>query len=93
MDRFNSCIEQGKFPDALKIVEIMPIFKKNDPNQKANYRPISLLLQFSKILEKLMYCILAYIFMWKNMIFYQSINLGSDKIRKQFTHYVTSMIN
>ena len=33
----------------------MPIFKKGDSNQASNYRPISLLLQFSKVLEKLIY--------------------------------------
>ena len=31
----------------------MPIFKKGDSNQASNYRPISLLLQFNKVLEKL----------------------------------------
>ena len=30
---FNSCIEQGKFPDSLKIAKVVPIFKKGDSNQ------------------------------------------------------------
>ena len=51
-DLLNSYIEQDKFPTALKIAEVIPIFKKNDPNQATNYRPISLLSQLSKILEK-----------------------------------------
>ena len=54
-DLFNSCIEQGSFPDALKAAEVVPVFKKGDSNQATNYRPISLLSQFSKILEKLMF--------------------------------------
>ena len=29
---FNSCIQQGKFPDALKIAEVVPVFKKEDSN-------------------------------------------------------------
>ena len=31
----------------------MPIFKKGDSNQASNYRPVSLLSQFSKVLAKL----------------------------------------
>ena len=53
-DFLNSCVEQGSFPDALKVPEV-PVFKKGDSNQATNYRPISLLSQFSKILEKLVF--------------------------------------
>ena len=45
-DLFNCCIEQGEFSNALKIDEVMLIYKKGDPNLCTNYRPISLLLQF-----------------------------------------------
>ena len=34
---------------------VMPVHKKNEKNVKGNYRPISLLPIFGKILEKLMY--------------------------------------
>ena len=42
----------GTFPDELKIADIVPVFKKEDPKDKTNYRPISLLPLISKIFEK-----------------------------------------
>jgi hypothetical protein len=44
----------GIFPSRLKYALIKPIFKNGDKKKIANYRPISLLPSFSKILEKIM---------------------------------------
>ena len=52
---FNSCIQQGEFPNFLKIGEVVPVFKKGDSNLLTNYRPISILSQINKIFEKLIY--------------------------------------
>ena len=52
---FNNCIRNGKFPDVLRHADITPVFKKGDITDKCNYRPISTLLNFSKIFEKLIY--------------------------------------
>ena len=52
---FNLCITTGVFPDSLKIAEVIPIFKKGNTDKPTNYRPISLLFQFSKIFAKLIY--------------------------------------
>ena len=43
------------FPDKLKIAEVIPIFKTENPNFIVNYRPISLLSNFSKFFEKVIY--------------------------------------
>ena len=45
--------EFGLFSDCLKTVKIIPVFKAGTKSEITNYRPISLLSKFSKILEKL----------------------------------------
>jgi hypothetical protein len=50
---FNLSFVSGKFPDNMKTAKIIPIYKAGDRQNFTNYRPVSLLPQFSKILEKL----------------------------------------
>ena len=50
----NSSFYTGLVPDDLKIAKVVPIFKAGQKNSISNYRPISILPLFSKILEKLM---------------------------------------
>ena len=45
----------GVFPEKLKLAKITPIFKANDPELYKNYRPISLLSNFSKFFERVMH--------------------------------------
>lgn len=52
---FNLTFETGKIPEQLKIALAMPIYKSSDTDKFSNYRPISVLPCFSKVLEKIMY--------------------------------------
>ena len=51
----NLSFEQGVFPTELTIAIVSPLYKAKDPMFFNNYRPISLLSVFSKILKRLMY--------------------------------------
>ena len=46
---------EGVFPEELKCANVIPLYKAQDPMLFNNYRPISLLSVFSKIIERLMY--------------------------------------
>ena len=52
IDLINETIMSNTFPDVLKIAKVIPLFKKGDPTNLSNYRPISLLPVMSKVLEK-----------------------------------------
>lgn len=53
-EAFNKMVEIGYYPDCLKIARVVPIFKSGDTCDPSNYRPISTLSVFNKILEKLL---------------------------------------
>ena len=48
-------MEKGIFSDELKIDRVAPIYKTGDENDFGNYRPISVLPRFSKMLEEIVY--------------------------------------
>ena len=52
----------GVFPSALKTAKVVPISKKDSKLDYSNYRPISLLLNIEKILEKLIIHIIYIIY-------------------------------
>ena len=51
----NISFGSGEFPDCLKQTNVSPIFKKDDPLDKENYRPVSIFPLLSKVHEKLLY--------------------------------------
>ena len=52
---FNKSLMEGVFPDAMKKADVVPLYKAKDHQESNNYRPISLLLTLSKLLEKIMH--------------------------------------
>ena len=52
---FNKSLEEGLFPTKMKKADIVPLYKSKDKQECLNYKPISLLITLSKLLEKIMY--------------------------------------
>ena len=52
---YNLSLMQGKVPSQFKMSRVSPIFKGGDKCDMGNYRPISVLPIFAKILEKLVF--------------------------------------
>ena len=55
---FENRLRHGIFPEMRKEANVVPVHKKNLKNLKQNYRSISLLPMFGKILEKLVFNVL-----------------------------------
>ena len=49
----NNMINTNLFPNSLKMAQVTPVFKKDDPFIMKNYRPVSILPSMSKIFEKI----------------------------------------
>ena len=87
---FDLSLKTGKFPYKLKIARVTPIFKSGDDSNVTNYRPISVLPCFSKLLERIMYNRL-YKHLTENDMLY-SKQFGFQK-RHSTDHAVIELIN
>ena len=76
----NACFGLGIFPSCLKIAKVVSVFKSGDKSKVTNYRPISLLPVFSKVLEKIVYT------RTNNFLNYHSVllNMGLDLVLPPF---------
>ena len=46
---------EGMFPDSLKVANVIPLYKSDDPMYFNHYMPVSLLCILSKVFKKIMY--------------------------------------
>jgi len=67
---FNMSLSTGTVPDDFKIAKVVPIYKKDSPDNFGNYRPVSVLPCMSKILERIVYN-RSYEFLCKNNILFK----------------------
>ena len=51
----NKSLQEGKVPDIMKIADVIPLCKSKSKEETNNYRPISLLITMSKVMEKVVY--------------------------------------
>jgi Notch-like protein len=69
----SKALSAGVVPTCLKYSEVLPLFKKGDSNNTADYRPVSLLTSFSKVFEGVIYDGL-----------WQHINVNNILVEEQF---------
>ena len=50
----NQALTTGEFPSNIKNADASPVFKKNNPQKRENYRPVSVPSIISKVFDKLM---------------------------------------
>ena len=86
------CFTEGAFPKNCTIARIVPIFIKGERDKPTNYRPISILICFSKIFEGLLYKRIN-IFLNKHNVIVNSQDGFQDKVSTNYafvdviTHY------
>ena len=68
-DIFNMSFSIGLFPSVLKIAKVIPMHKKQSRVDYTNYRPISVLSNIEKIIEKLIYKSLSNFLDINNLIY------------------------
>ena len=65
----NKSLETGTVPTSMKIAKVIPVYKSKAKNTFTNYRPISLLPNISKILEKIVHIQLYHFLELHNVLF------------------------
>ena len=78
----SECFNKGVYPKCLKIVKVVPIFKKGDLKQAFNHRSISILPQFDKITQELIYNRITRFL--EKKIYFMKINLELRNIHQLF---------
>ena len=93
---YNLSFSSGCVPDHFKVANVIPVHKKDSVTYMNNYRPISLLPVFNRILEKLMYKRLSAFIRKHNILYDRQFGfrgkhctahatlLISDRIQKQW---------
>ena len=66
---YNLSLNSGFFPDIWKTTKVKPLYKKGDKYDMKNYRPISIINIFTKLLERLIIS-----FLYENKILSEAQN-------------------
>ena len=81
---FNISLNVSKIPTQWKMAYVCAIFKKNDPSDVLNYRPVSLLSTIEKVFEKIIHKHVFNFFKQNNIItFFQSGFVPNDSTVNQ----------
>lgn len=90
---YNEFMRTGIFPDILKTGLISPIYKKGNPQLFDNYRPVSTLPLFSKLLEKLIYKRLYDFLVTKNILYDKQFGFRKNHSTSQAINYSVKFVS
>ena len=83
----NLSLSQGTVPDAMKLAKVVPIYKAKSKEIFTNYRPISLLSNISKIMEKVVHkrlysFLMTHDILYRNQFGFRSKHSTVDAVTK-----------
>ena len=91
----NGSLTNAVFPDTLKLAKVhlklIPLFEGGDQCSPNNYRPISILPIFEKVIENLMHNRLIYFLNKHNIL--NSSQYGFQKKKRSTTQAILDMLN
>ena len=94
---FNLSLDNGIFPEKLKISRIVPVYKSGDPKSCDNYRPIALVNTLSKILEKIVSISLTNHLQIKNLLYRHQYGFQREKSTEHnlihLVNYISQALN
>jgi hypothetical protein len=84
---FTKLLDQSTFPSSYKLANVTPIYKKGDPSNPSNYRPVSLLSCMGKLMER---CVHKYLYNYiienRLLTTFQSGFIKGDSTVNQLTY-------
>ena len=88
----NFSLSTGEFPDLLKLVKVIPIHKDGSTQDVNNFRPISLLSIFDKMIEKIMHKQLYAFLEEQNILFQNQFGFRKNNSTVYALAQITEMI-
>ena len=95
---FNKSLSLGVCPNKWKLSFIVPIFKKGDPTDKENYRPISITSIISRVFERILVKHINFYLTTNSIISESQFGFRRGKsvesqLLKCYTHWITALDN
>ena len=91
-DIINTCITEGHFPKEMKIAKVLPVHKKGENSDPKNFRQISILPTFSKLLEMVIYEQLTVYLESNNILCTQQFGFRKNLSTSDAIHTLTNYI-
>ena len=88
----NLSLTTGEYPELLKVVKVIPIHKGGSTQDVNNYRPISLLSIFDKIIEKIVHKNLYFFLEAHNILFDNQFGYWKNNLTTHALIQITDLI-